>query len=587
MLLQALREYSMREGEMAMPPYLYSPLPVRYIVNLDRSGRYLGIIDTSPDGREAGMIMAVPHCVRGTRPIPYLFADKADYTFGFVAPQRDPELAAKCHRAYMAMLTLCYAETGLVEAGAVLTFLQNNPLAYLELPDGYNPERKITFCLMDEVSDIYPVALPGVQEFWARHNTNDALPTGQCLVCGEHRPLMATLKEKLQGIPGAAYGGAALVAAHENATWSYGLKETYNSPVCTDCAERFTKAANHLLSPRSGSSLRVGDGVFIFWTKGKIDFDPAHFMDDPDPEQVRALLRSLDSGEYHPDIDEAAFYVTGLAQNRGRVGVRDWITTSIDNVNRQLAVWFRRQHITGPDGDMLRPLGLFALAFATLRPYSVGQAEHKIVGKERSQLLAQLRTTTISPLLRGALTGAPLPFDLLDKAVRRCRIEGDVTRIRAALIKLVLISNGILEDKEDYMVHLEEGEHDPAYLCGRLFAVLTQAQGIAMPGVGATIARRFSASASSSPASVLPYLVNSMLPVYIGKMSPGLAQQFDDEVTTIVSALDSDFPATLDPAGEGKFCIGFYQQKMKYVQARKQAILRKAARESRKDNLNQ
>ncbi len=44
MLLQKLRDYSDR---LDLPPTLYSELAVRYIIDLDSYGRFLGLIDTS------------------------------------------------------------------------------------------------------------------------------------------------------------------------------------------------------------------------------------------------------------------------------------------------------------------------------------------------------------------------------------------------------------------------------------------------------------------------------------------------------------------------------------------------------------
>ena len=50
MLLQELRAYTDR---LTLPPALYAEAPVRYIIDLDAEGCYLGMIDTAdPDTRE-------------------------------------------------------------------------------------------------------------------------------------------------------------------------------------------------------------------------------------------------------------------------------------------------------------------------------------------------------------------------------------------------------------------------------------------------------------------------------------------------------------------------------------------------------
>jgi CRISPR-associated protein Csd1 len=84
-----------------------------------------------------------------------------------------------------------------------------------------------------------------------------------------------------------------------------------------------------------------------------------------------------------------------------------------------------------------------------------------------------------------------------------------VTPARAALIKMVLLSQR-QQSKEDDMVELDETNHDPGYLCGRLLAVLEQTQRQALGT--ATIVDRFYGSASSAPASVFGRLLRGAQP---------------------------------------------------------------------------
>ncbi len=95
--------------------------------------------------------------------------------------------------------------------------------------------------------------------------------------------------------------------------------------------------------------------------------------------------------------------------------------------------------------------------------------------------LNDLSPQTPRQLLRSAFIGVPLPVGLLYQVVRRNRAEQGVTRQRAALIKLVLRSH---ERKgADKMISLDQENPEPAYRCGRLFAVLEEVQRLAVPGI--------------------------------------------------------------------------------------------------------
>ena len=111
------------------------------------------------------------------------------------------------------------------------------------------------------------------------------------------------------------------------------------------------------------------------------------------------------------------------------------------------------------------PDGLFALAAATVR-----------------ESAESLTPNVPKALLHAALQGGPLPNSLLYQAVRRNRAEQAITRPRAALIKMVLLSQQTPSTSEDTMTELDKENQDPAYRCGRLLAVLERIQQLAIPG---------------------------------------------------------------------------------------------------------
>ena len=103
---------------------------------------------------------------------------------------------------------------------------------------------------------------------------------------------------------------------------------------------------------------------------------------------------------------------------------------------------------------------------------------------------------------------------------------------------------------------------NPAYLLGRLFAVLEKAQEEAIPRANSGIRERFYASASATPRTVFPIILRTF-PHHLAKLDTPkeiflskLAQQVLDGL----NAKDG-FPAHLNMEGQGLFAIGYYQQR--------------------------
>ena len=543
MALQKLADYSLRlEGR----PSLYGEGPVRYIVNLDREGRFLApLIDTAdPSNRRTrrGRIRPVPQVQRSTSIRPLLLADKADYSFGYVADEKKAERVGRCHQAYVDLVERCAMETEEPDVWAVLQFLRADPLEQVKLDPSFDPSGIITFAVDGRVV----IDHPAVQAFWASANTvgGEGAPTMQCLVCGNRRPAVKRLQGKVKGIPGGQTSGTSIVSANEDAFLSYGLEASLISPTCADCGERFTRGINALLSSER-NRFTSGSGAFVFWTRDEQEFDLFSSIDAPDPERVRALLESAHRG-LRTVVDDQPFYALSLSASGGRTVVRDWIDTTVGSVRERLAGWFDRQRIARWSEDNTQYYGLRPLAFATVREPR------------------DLPVTTLRALFHAAFGGTPVSWDVMYQAVRRNRAEQGVTRPRAALIKLVWLSHQA-DQGEDYMVELDTDNHDPAYVCGRLLAVLEEIQRAAMPQVNATIVDRFYGTASTAPQLVFGRLIQGAQ-AHLSKLERdrGAAhralQARLEEVLSHIDARDG-FPRTMTLQQQGLFSLGYYHQR--------------------------
>lgn len=546
-MLQRLREYSER---LDLPPVLHAESPVRYIIELDGDGRLLNprptdTADPSNPRTRRGQRRLVPQVQRTSGIKALLLVDKADYALGYRGAGGKAGRVRQCHDAFLALLDRCAQRTGEPSVATVRRFLGSNPLAQLILGADFDPGALITF----RVAGVFPIDLPVVQQFWAEENDPAvrAAPVMQCLVCGRERPVLDRLQAKIKGVPGGQTSGTAIISANSVAFESYGLKASLIAPTCADCGERFTKAANELIASEA-NSYALGGAVFIFWTKQPVEFNPFTYLRDPQPEQVRALLQTVNRGQsdaINAVEDDTAFYATALSGSGGRAVVRDWIDTTVAGAKENLSRWFRLQRIVDPMGEEPRPLGLYPLAAATVRD------------------AGDLAPPVPRAMLRAALTGTPLPRALLFQAVKRNRAEQTVTRPRAALIKAVWLSHQ--ENKEEeHMVRLDPDSPSLAYQCGRLFWVLEQAQRLAIPGVKATIADRFFGTASSAPASVFSRLVRGAIP-HLGKLErdrPGAYYALQQRLEDIQARIPATgYPRTLALEDQGLFSLGYYHQR--------------------------
>jgi CRISPR-associated protein Csd1 len=541
---------------------MYGPTPIRWYVDLGEDGSLRGFTETEGSSPRGKRVVA-PHVQRTVAVKAKLLADNAEYVLGIARETSKPDRVQRCHQDFVETVERCAQETGEPVVESVLRFLQALDPEKLRLPDEFDPADTLTF----RVGEVLPIDLPVVQRWWADHTTGDgeeAGPVMECLVCGESKPVERRLPVKLKRIPGGQASGTALVSANAGAFESYGLEASLISPICRDCGEAFAKAANSLLQDRK-CSLRAGPAVYIFWTREGGDHLVADFLSEPDPDEVRELLASSWTGrEQATDLEAEPFYAAALTASGGRVVIRDWIQTTVPRARKNLARFFQLQRLTDPDQpEQPRPYSVYRLGGATVR--------------ELKDLPAAVPRTLIS----FAVDGGRLPDGLLYEAVRRNRAEQRVPRNRAALIKMILASQD--STLEETMTELDLANRDPAYLCGRLFAVLEDIQHQAIPGAKATLIDRFFGSASAAPASVFGVLMRNAQP-HLAKLRKDPKKQsayngLQEELESVARHLE-EFPRVLNMRQQAVFSLGYYHQRAAKWERIRNAQEAKQAREA-------
>jgi CRISPR-associated protein Csd1 len=557
MLLEKLCEYAER---LDLPPTMYVKTAIRWLIDLDVQGNFYGFVATEGGGgkKDRGRQFLAPHILRTSSAIrAKLLADNGEYVLGVARDKSKPAQVARCHADFVGLVQRCADITQEPTVKAVFQFLQGLQVDTLSLPADFDPTHILTF----RVDGVMPITLSSVQHFWAssvsnvgEDNTEHAPKLMQCLICGDARYPVKRLPIKIKRIPRGQPAGMALISAENNAFESYGLENSLIAPTCQECGERFSNAANALIEDER-THITVGPVVYVFWTREEdTGFSVTSLLSTPEPDAVRALIRSAFSGhEAALGIDTTPFYATAFSASGARVVVRDWLDTTVTEVKRHLARYFALQNIVDRDGAEGKPFGLYALATSTL-PSRM---------RDPNEVRRELPPNVPHALLHTALRGGPLPMGLLFQAVKRSRAEQRVTRSRAALIKMVLLSQQpFLSSEESIMVQLDTDNRNPAYLCGRLLAVLEAVQRAAIPSANTTITDRFFGAASTAPASVFGPLLRGARS-HLSKLRKerrGTFEALERKLEEIHSGL-ATFPKILSLEQQGFFNLGYYHQR--------------------------
>lgn len=546
MLLQRLREYSRR---LDATPTMYVSTPIRWLIDLNETGALQGFVQMEGEGRRGkrGKEFLAPHVMRSSKVAAKLLADRADYALGFSGRDGSKHLRGKVavrHEAFKAVVRECAVAIHEPAVGSVSRFLEGPNSDALDLPADLAPGDVVTF----RVGDVMPIDLPAVREFWAERHRKDIKRAArdadtECLVCGRRRPPATRHPMKIKRIPRGQQSGMALVSANAPAFESYGLRASLIAPICAECAEDYVKAANGLIEDER-THLVIGSLMYLFWTRDDVPPPFVGLLTHPEPDEVKALLQAPKTGGVGATKTESiSFYATALSASGGRVAVREWLETTVEEVKENIKRYFALQEIVDWDGSEGRPIGLFPLAASLVA--------------EASDLPPQIPAV----LLRLALTRTPLPQSLLAEAIRRTRAEQRVTRPRAAVIKMVLLSAHPEEDGS--MERLDPDLRHAAYLCGRIFAIVEAVQRAALGDVNATVGDRYFGAASSSPAYVLGKLVSDAKKAHFGKLrrqNPAAYHALNQRLEEAMEGLGA-FPATLTLEEQGRFVLGYYHQR--------------------------
>jgi CRISPR-associated protein Csd1 len=546
MILERLRDFHERIRDELIPRH-HKDQRILCFLEINDTGELTGITDSE------GTEIIGPSSYRTSHILPHFPIDKAGYVLGI--PKSESEghrkRASKMHEAYVELVEEAVQEIDDPPLGAFLNFLKKN----VEEARKKASQREVEYgdFVVPRLSGtaLRPDRNPQIRAFWQNHmdeklgdRTNFS---SQCAVCGEVKPI-ADLHSKVSGIGAQPVG---MVVGDKDAYRSHGLEKSEIAPTCFECADKYTQVLQYLLD-EDRHHLRLADVTWVYWTDRETGFDPMTSIAKANPRDVETLLEAAYGASEPGEVESARFYAAALTSNISRLAVRSWVTATVEEVQRNVGQYFERMRLVGRDGP--RYHGLSGLA-SSLVPWRDNRPDFD-----------KLPPQTNETILSHALTGRRLPKSLMHRATRRARVEGSVTHPRAALLKLVLLSNQ--PDDADPMVDesLKPNHDNPAYHCGRLLAVLENIQREAV-NPNTTLVDRYYGTASTAPASVFGNLMRSAQS-HLSKLrrdseKGGLGVYFQKQLGEIMTELDErgGFPNTLSAQDQALFALGYYQQR--------------------------
>lgn len=573
MILQSLAQLYDRLADdpaYEIAPFGFSPQKISFRVVLRPDGSLFAIEDArKPDdrGRLQTDVLLVPGEAKppGAGINPCFLWDNQTYLLGRQPDDKRDDFGLKRFEAFRAKHLTLEREINDPSFRAVCRFLEH-----------WDPSQIANHPLLEEVGTGFGVFMihgekrpvhenRPIQEWWRTtqktESADESIVTSQCLITGEVAPI-ARLHPKIKNISGAQPAGANLVSFEAQSYRSYGKLQSFNAPVSEDAAFRYGTALNSLVDgPQAHKHcLRIGNTTVAFWTdKPSIVEDcladlfgagsaaPDESQDISRREQLQRLLEAIRTGgRFQEDSPgDTAFYILGLAPNAARLAIRFFHRSTT-------AVLLERLHRHHHDFNLVRPPHNPKSPFANPEFPAIRQ-----ILRETAR-----EADDIPPILSGALTrsiveGLPYPEGLFAAVVRRIHADRNINYLRAATIKAVLVRNF----QQPIATMLDPTNHHPAYLLGRLFAVLEKTQEDALGDLNSGLRDKFYASASATPAAVFPRIIRTFQH-HLGKLSSYARVNRERLVQEILSSIESSgFPSQFPLKSQGIFAIGYYHQR--------------------------
>lgn len=595
MILKALYDYYGRCGNLAPTGMEYKE--ITFLVVIDEDGKFKRL-ERRGDAKNGQRFLVMKGVRSGTTPKPYLFWDNVEYALDYstneselsaiqeeISQESDeaqrPTLIRKTSELQAALTKTHNKNAALVEKykaisaqfpeekdlSAVCKFYESSGLSAVRNDSLWpevekKPTVNVSFLL--EGSTKIVAENPCLRTLSETSDSTTESNVSICLITGEKcDPVTTTTPTAISG--GQATGR--LVAFQINSGYdSYGKSKGLNAPISREAESAYTTALNRLLAKDSHNKFLLGNRTFTFWASKNDDVSQSieeglynlisyapnvkTENDNVDPnskiEEVRKVFQSIATGKLKTNRDDR-FYILGLAPNSARIAVVYWSETSLKDFACKIEKHFSDMEIVDTRKDRKPYIGLRDM----LSTVTLG-------GK-----LSDVTPNLPEAVAKSIFQGTPYPYALYASCIRRIRAEnGDVRITRAAILKAYLNRQND-SNNNNIKVMLDKANQNQGYLCGRLFAVLDKIQEEAN-GIH-SIRERYMNAASSTPSAVFATILNLSMHHAENLASDGRRIHFEKLKQEIIDKISPDgFPAHLDLQDQGRFFVGYYQQRQDF-----------------------
>lgn len=612
MLLKAL--YELAHSRKLLDDPAFTRKAIRWVISLDADGSLLGITPTGDEKR--GKEFRVPQTSRPkvAGGVAEFLADGITAVFGLDSdPEKDKDNEkrrrdrdqnnADKREDFWQQIQTAYEATEHPSLKALINF-QHTCLAHVdflkwEARENQKPAWWLKTAAGNEVklkAENFTFEVAGklliedeetLRPYWRKVHrqetaaTTETVQRGLCLITGKADVPIAPTHPKIKGVPNTQSFGAAIVSFDKPAFASYGADQNYNAPTWIEAALAYPVAVNWLLNQRR-HSLRLGGTVVCFWARDSEEATDifAELFEKPKPETVQRLLTSPSRGTEHRGLNADEFYSVTLAGNSGRIVVRQWLQCPLEAATENLKRWFldleiasyggsfstktTKKKADGQSKEVPQPLGLYMLAMTTVR--------------ESKDLQPELLTQLYRAALEGHAPSVMLLKPILNRFAKELARDGPNFALRRlsrfALLRLILNRQLRKEGKPEMEAKVFETD-DAAYNCGRLLSIFDDLQMRAHDYQleGAGVVERYYGSASSAPNSAFGILwrlhqhhlkkvsrngdKGKAAAEAIKRRIAGIAALFPQSKPNI----PPQFPRAFSLVEQGRFALGFYQQK--------------------------
>lgn len=581
MLIQALCEYyDILEKDGKTAPDGYTKEKIDYLILLNDNGTIENVTDFED-------YLVFPMREKSSQIFSYLIDHRAAYIFGIEYNTKSGrfEVNNEKHKAFVDKHIDFIKDIDTPIVNAFRKFLEswnpeneiNNELVQKACGTKKNNGNNCAFCLYSNSNEELKEKLNEdleIKKKYAKYAIQKKLEDSakmeiaQCAVYGEMLPI-ARLHNNIQNLSGS------MVSFNKSSYESYGKSQSYNSNISEIAMLKYTKSLSYIMAEKK-NYVELNDLYIAYWA---IDSNPIYsdsfsFFMSPDrilgksstSNAIESLLKDVCSGsltykqldsisEINPNV---SFYILGIKKNESRLAIVFLYRQKFGKLLQNIAQHQKDIQISNDN------------YFVSLPTISKALISSKTTDDKSVQAF-------IKELFISIILGTSYPNSLLYRVVSKIRVEINkknininvkinkknkkisINKVRAGIIKACLNRNSRLNHKEEEItMALNPENKDPAYLCGRLLAILEQLQKISHKyQIDQTIVDSYFSIASTKPDVIFPKLLK-LSQFHLKKLN---TDKYKNLIGDMLDSLDGQFPGRLSLQDQGKFILGYYQQR--------------------------